>query len=179
LYGHSSLFHCTLPLSHLRYTFSSIIWSKEWMRNVVHVSPGLWRQFIPWKLFVRWKFINQKWYSHYSTCKSHQLINKSQKNAPSFWMYCDTTAETYNSGPTKVVHCWATAGKHFSTATKTPSHVNNAWAITKQQPTIHITQKWRISWKRCFLWSPCWGYITRTTTELTVFSWKPQVRVSS
>jgi hypothetical protein len=40
-----------------------------------------------------------------------------------------------NSQPRKDIHCWATAGKHVSTATKTRSRVKNTWAITRQQPS--------------------------------------------
>jgi hypothetical protein len=40
------------------------------------------RQFIPWKLFLWWKFINQYWYSLYFACKIRELIHESQRGLP-------------------------------------------------------------------------------------------------
>jgi hypothetical protein len=45
-------------------------WRSERKLSILHeVALISWRQFIPWKLSVRWNFINQNWYSHYFTVK--------------------------------------------------------------------------------------------------------------
>jgi hypothetical protein len=53
----------------------------------LQVSLDLRRQFIPWKLLVRWKFLNRKQYPNYFTCKSRQLAHEPQKNPPVFLTY--------------------------------------------------------------------------------------------
>jgi hypothetical protein len=67
--------------------------SKESCKFYMKVSLVSQRKFIPWKLFLWWKFINQNWYSLYFTCKGCKLIHESQRSLPhpNFFTVCSNS----------------------------------------------------------------------------------------
>jgi hypothetical protein len=61
--------------------------SRECVVDAVQVILDLQRWFVPWRLFVRWKFITRIWYPHYFTRKSCRLVCDFQKNPSLFFIH--------------------------------------------------------------------------------------------